>query len=72
MCRIFNGLSVFFSGLAVVLLAAILVAFCVIGSSRFGREIFYRKQSYHKYYPQNLTVENQNYEAYLMESERKI
>lgn len=60
------------TGIAVLLVGAILLAFCIIGSRRFGPEILYRKQSYRKYYPGNLTVDNQNYEAYIKEDLRPI
>ncbi|XP_055313690.1 oligodendrocyte-myelin glycoprotein-like [Sitodiplosis mosellana] len=63
MCMIYMIIS----GLALLLVVAILMGFCIIGSRRFGTEMFDRKRSYRKYYPGNLTVDNQNYEAYVKE-----
>ncbi|XP_031616465.1 leucine-rich repeat and immunoglobulin-like domain-containing nogo receptor-interacting protein 2 [Contarinia nasturtii] len=59
------------SGLVVVLLVAILSVFCIIGSRQLGREISYRKQNYRKYSAGNVTVENPNYERYLIECEKR-
>lgn len=58
-------------GLVVVLIVGLLGAFCVKGTHRLGREMWYRKQNYHKHYPYNLTVVNKNYENYLIENAEK-
>lgn len=61
-----------FLGLVVVSLIGLLVSFCMLGTHRFGRELWYRKQNYQKYYTENIANENGNFENILIENVEKM
>lgn len=60
-----------FIGLVVVSLIGLLVSFCMLGTHRFGRELWYRRQNYEKYYSENIASDSGHFENVLIENVEK-